>query len=273
MATAAQHAIDVERRDWLAGDERAAGLDRWIFVLTAAIFVGVTLIGFIPDSIVKVAAVSAGTRPPFPWLLHAHAVLMGSFLMLLLTQTWLAATGRIGLHMQLGILAAAIAAALVVVGFLLAPAMYQQTLHAEQAASSALRETLQGTLARKENIMLNQTRLGVVFPLCMVIGLIARRHDAGLHKRMMILATATVMGPAIIRIHWLPQTFPASPLSTDLYILLMIAPLFVRDVMRNGYIHRAYLIWVGCSAPFVVMQYMLWDTPWWHATARAILTA
>ena len=74
----------------------------------------------------KVGLVQAGARPPFPLVLHMHAVLMGSFLLLLLAQTWLMATGRRALHMQLGVLGMVLAPALVVVGFVLAPTMYHQ---------------------------------------------------------------------------------------------------------------------------------------------------
>jgi hypothetical protein len=43
-------------------------------------FIVITLTGFIPDSLQKIAAVQSGARPPFPVVLHMHAVLMGSFL-------------------------------------------------------------------------------------------------------------------------------------------------------------------------------------------------
>ena len=70
----------------------AQTVDRWIYVFMAASFIAYTLTGFIPDSLAKIAAVEAGQRPPFPLALHAHAVLMGAFLVLLLAQSVLAAT-------------------------------------------------------------------------------------------------------------------------------------------------------------------------------------
>src|SRR5690349_13421565 len=89
-------------RDRLPGASRIHVIDRWIYVFMAAFFVAIVFAGFIPDSVVKVAAVEAGKRPPFPLILHVHAVLMGSFLLLLLAQTILVATGRRKGHMQLG---------------------------------------------------------------------------------------------------------------------------------------------------------------------------
>ena len=55
-------------------------------------FIAITLTGFIPDSLAKLAAIEAGERAPFPLVLHVHSVLMGLFLLLLLAQTTLAAT-------------------------------------------------------------------------------------------------------------------------------------------------------------------------------------
>jgi hypothetical protein len=273
MASIAQTAISGGRIDLLSGTPRAQAVDRWIYVFTATSFIVITLAGFIPDSIDKMAAVAIGKRPPFPMILHLHAVLMGSFLILLLVQTWLAATGRVGWHMRLGVLTVVIAPALVIVGFILAPTIYQETLQTAQTAAPEVSEKMQALLARKENVMLNQIRMGILFPLFLAIGLLARRTDAGLHKRMMILATAVVLDPAIVRITWLPTTFPASPLVSNFYMLAALSPMFVWDVVRNGYVHKAYLIWVSLSLPFFVAAYALWDTPWWHVTARGLLTA
>jgi hypothetical protein len=98
MATLAETLGFKERRpDALSGTPRAHAIDRWIFVFMAAWFIAIVLAGFIPDSLMKIGMVKAGARPAFPLVLHMHAVLMGSFLLLLLGQSWLMATGRSGL--------------------------------------------------------------------------------------------------------------------------------------------------------------------------------
>src|SRR5688572_21729059 len=76
----------------------AATIDRWIYVFMAGLFMVTVLVGFIPVSLDKIAAVEAGRRPPFPPVLHVHAVLMGTWIALLLTQAGLVATGRRTLH-------------------------------------------------------------------------------------------------------------------------------------------------------------------------------
>jgi hypothetical protein len=262
----------MERRpDVLSGTPRANAIDRWIFVAMAVWFIALVLTGFIPDSLMKIDMVRTGARPPFPLVLHMHAVLMGSFLLLLLAQTTLMATGRRQYHMQLGMLAFVLAPALVIVGFVLAPTMYWQVWNALQTAPPEAQAKLKEGLAFSENIKLVQMRIGILFSIFIIIGLRARKVDAGLHKRMMILATAIPLPAGIDRIAWLPGTLPGSPLSTMLGPILAVSPMFAWDVIRNRSIHRAYWIWIGLSLPVFAFEYAVWDTPWWHATARAMM--
>ena len=119
--------------------------------------------------------------------------------------------------------------------------------------------------------MLLQIRIGILFSLFMAIGLSARLSDSGLHKRMMIIAVAMAMPASIDRIQWIPQTMPGNPLTVDLYTMLALSPMFLWDVVRNRYIHRAYWIWAAFYLPLAIAVHALWDTPWWHATARQLM--
>jgi hypothetical protein len=274
MATVADQGIveRPKRPDILSGTPRAHSIDRWIYVFTAASFVVIVLAGFIPSSMAKIAAVQAGERPPFPLLMHMHALLMGSFLLLLLAQKTLVAVGRCDLHRRLGLLSMVIAPALVVVGFLLIRLNFDSLWNALQAAPpGAARDKLETGLEITNNIKLLQMRIGIVFPLFLVIALRARGKDAGLHKRMMILATAMTLPAGIDRIPWLPATFPDSALSADFYTLLAISPMFVWDVVRNKSVHRAYWIWLGVNIPFAIAVHGLWGTEAWQRFVPAMM--
>lgn len=272
MATIAAPVVSHERpKDMLAGTPRAHAVDRWIFVFMAAWFIALVLAGFIPSSLTKIEMVRSGMRPPFPLVMHVHAVLMGAFLLLLLAQTWLVATGRCAYHVRLGMLSLVLVPAIVVVGFILAPTMYHQMWDSLQAAPPEARERLQTAIARSENIKLIQIRIGILFPLFVAIALGARGRSPGLHKRMMILATAVPLPAGIDRIPWLPHTLPESPLSPDLYVLAAVAPMFLWDVVRNRRVHCAYWIWLAIALPITMAVHALWDTPWWHAAARQML--
>ena len=259
------------RPDVLSGTPRAHAIDRWIFVGMALWFIAIVLAGFIPDSIMKVGLVESGQRAPFPIVLHMHAVLMGSFLLLLLAQSWLMATGRTAQHRRLGIAGLVLAPALVIVGFVLAPTMYHMLWAAAQAAPPDKQATLQGALGVWEDILLLQIRIGLTFALFVGIALKARGRNAGMHKRMMFLATAMALPAGIDRIPGLWSTMPASPLSADVFTVAAIAPMFLWDVIRNRRVHPAYDIWLAVNLPFAIAVYGLWDTDWWHQTARQIM--
>jgi len=272
MATVADRfSFREPKPDLLSGTPRAHAIDRWIFVAMAAWFIAIVLTGFIPDSIMKVGMVQAGARPPFPLVLHMHAVVMGSFLLTLLAQSWLMATGRRDYHMRLGVLGFGLAGVLVAVGVVLVPTIYHQVWQAAQFGPPGLREKMIERASELDNIMLLQIQVGILFPLFLAIAFRARGANAGLHKRMMFLATAIPLAAGIVRITALPQTMPASPLSLQLYILLAVTPMFVWDVLRNRRVHEAYWIWLSLYVPLGVLIDFLWNTPWWHATARAIM--
>lgn len=258
------------RHDVLSGD-RTVFVDRWIYVFTAASFIVFVLVGFVPDSLKQAGAVEAGQRPPFPMVLHLHAALMGGYLLLLLVQAALVATRRFAEHRLLGTAGVLLAAALVAVGFLLIPTIYHQLYAGTQVAPPPVRAQLAGVLVFLENIMLLQMRVGILFSILVILGVGALKTDLGFHKRMMILSIATALSAAFDRVTWLPSTLPGSPLSSDLYVLAAVAPMVLWDVFRNRRVHRAYWVWLAVVAPFTIAVHALWDTPFWHATAKQIM--
>ena len=249
----------------------AAIIDRWIYVFMAGLFLVTALAGFIPDSLMKIELVESGKRAPFPAVLHVHAVLMGSFLLLLLAQTTLMATGRRAQHQVLGRMSLVLVPAIVVTGLVLVPTMQGLLREAIAAAPPEARAPLRAGLTRSMNIMLLQLSIGVLFPLFIALAIKARRRDPASHKRLMILATALPLPAAVDRMIWLPSTLPDSPLSPDLYTLLWVAPMFVWDYIRQGRVHRSYLIWLAAVIPVFVAQNLLWGSDWWLAIAPRLL--
>jgi hypothetical protein len=272
MATVATGPIREDGRpDYLSGTPRAHALDRWIYVASATLFIVIVLVGFIPDSMMKVQMIKAGLRPPFPPVLHAHAVLMGGFLLFLLGQTWWVATGKQVRHERAGPFGGMLALALVVVGFILAPTMYHQVAGGLSVAPPEALPAIRELLTHLDNILLLQLQAGLLFALFIGLGLAARRNDPGFHKRMMLIAPAMALGAAFARMTWLPTTMPQSPVTIQLYQILTLAPLFVWDLLRNRRIHRAYLVLGAAYVPVCLLVNIVWDTPWWHDMAHRIM--
>jgi hypothetical protein len=244
-------------------------VDRWIFVFMSALFVVTTLVGFIPSALGKIAAVHAGQRPPFPLVLHVHGVLMASWLLLLLVQTVLMATGRREFHRQLGVIAILLAPAMVVTGIILVPTMFHQSWAMLAAAPPGVPpaqiETGKNFI---RSLVGAQAAVGLLFPLFVTLALLASRKDAGMHKRLMILATVVPLPAAIDRIAWLPTTYPDSAVSPLLYPVLWIMPMLVWDLVRHRTLHRAYVVWFAFYAPMAALVINLWWSPWWMETVQ-----
>lgn len=246
-------------------------VDRWMFVGMAALITLAVLVGFVPDSLMKLDLLAEGRRPPLPLMMHVHAVLMGSWMLLLLTQTTLMATGRKAMHMQFGMVGLVLAPTLVLVGMALVPINAQAYVDWVATAPADLQAKADAQMQRSANIMLIQFRTGITFLALVWIALRARRPDSATHKRLLILATTVPLSAAFNRMTWLPTSMPESPLSGDLWQLVLIAPMFLWDRYRRGAVQRAYLVWAAWFIPGLIITILAWNTPAWQAFARGVL--
>jgi hypothetical protein len=69
---------------------------------------------------------------------------------------------------------------------------------------------------------------------------------------------------------WLPRPLPGL-LSYDFYILLIVSPMLVWDVVRTRKVPKAYLVWLGCYALVSLPAYALTGSAWWHATVPRLM--
>jgi hypothetical protein len=247
------------------------GVDRWIYPAMALLFLATALVGFIPSSIERIAAVKAGLRPPLSPVLHAHAVIMGSWLVLLFAQTSLAASGRIVLHRTLGMISFVLAPAVLLVMALQTHSAWTQLASLPPAAMDPAIAAAKTFVA---NILLEQTRSVVLFAVCIGWAIAVRRTDLETHKRMMIFGTLMPLSAGIDRIaeRWLPTNFPATGYEAEYaYLLLWLAPVIVYDVLRRRRLHRAYVIGLLCLLPFAIATHLLWNSPRWQALAPVIM--
>jgi hypothetical protein len=246
-------------------DARSRG--QAIYPFMAALFLVTAVVGFGPTSLTLLETVEAGQRPPLPPILHVHAVCMTTWLLLLLVQTSLVATGRAALHRTLGLAALVVAPAAVVamIGVAL------ESWRAIAALGTSAGPEWMASIAGASNILLEQLRSVVFFALFVGWALVVRRKDPETHKRMMLLATLMPLGAAITRIEWLPTTMPGSYVSQYAYLLLWLAPALIYDVVRRGAVHRAYVIGIALVLPFAIASQLLWGSDWWVAIAPRLM--
>jgi hypothetical protein len=130
-----------------------------------------------------------------------------------------------------------------------------------------------GQVAAGANTLLNQGRAILYFSVFFLWAILSRKADCETHKRMMILTIVPATTAAFARMPWLPTTTPDSPLAPHAYMLLLLAPVIIYDVVRLGRPHSAYLIGLALMLPWMIATELLWNSPWWAATASRLMGA
>ena len=236
---------------------------RSFYVFTAATCLVVAFAGFAPTYWLQL---TPGTFIGTP-LLHLHGVLFSAWPLYLLVQTTLAARGRIGRHRAWGLLGISLATAMVFVGFAVANDVLARRLAAGY-----------GDAARAFHIAsISMITLfgGFVFAAILYVS----RPE--IHKRLMLLATASMLAPAIARVFFAlnagiapglrPGLGPPRTVESVLIPALIADALIVAgviyDMRRRGRPHPAYLIGGAILLGVEVLRIPLSTTRWWFAIA------
>ena len=51
----------------------------------------------------------------------------------------------------------------------------------------------------------------------------------------------------------------------------MLVPALAYDLLRHGRVHRAYLIGLAVTIPWMVAVHFIWNAPAWRTAADALL--
>lgn len=182
------------------------------------------LIGFWPTYFAKLLNGTVDTT----LLIHAHAAVQVVWLGLVAAQVVLAATGRVALHAKLGPWVMLYAVVVMCVGVAI-------------AFDTAGRYVAAGDVARGQRFLFNFLREVVFFAAFVAAGW-AYRSRPHVHKRLMVVATAMVVVPAIGRMRFL-----GTPPSLVDFMLVWPLPLYVamvHDYVTKRLIHPAYVVGV-----------------------------
>jgi hypothetical protein len=244
--------------------------DRWVYVFMAALFIITALAGFVPESLAILTEVRGHVRPPLPLVMHLHALLMGSWLLLLFAQTLLMATGRRSLHRKIGAVALVLVPLILVTMVSLVRITFRDVVIAS-AAQGADAGEMSDLRLLLSSLLPEQARAALLFGVFTAWALWLRNRDSQAHKRLMVLATLMPLPAAIDRIEWLPSTLPASPDSSSLYMLLWLSPVLIYDLLRYGRLHRVYVIGLLLNLPLAIASHFFAGSAWWIAAAPRLL--
>jgi len=236
---------------------------RWFFVWMAGACAFVAFAGFAPTYWLQLPA---GTVVGSP-LLHLHGLLFSAWTLFVLLQTMFAARGRIERHRAWGLLGISLATAMVLVGV----AVANDVLATRLAAGF-------GDRARAFHIA--SISLMTLFG-GLVFAAIASVTRPEIHKRLMLLATISVMPPAIARVFFAfsvgvgpglrpglgPPRTVESLMAPSLVADMLILAGLVYDWRTRGRPHLAYLIGGAAIVAVQVVRDPISTTEWWYAMA------
>jgi hypothetical protein len=222
--------------------------DRIFFGLMALAVAVAVFVGFAPTFYLR-----PGTAAPLPRYLQVHGLAFSAWIVLFVLQTALIASGRTRVHRRLGWAGAALAATMVVAG-------------TTAGIWSMQREIANGSGDAALTFLTTPFSAMLVFG-GLVAAAIAWRRRPETHKRLMLLATISLLDAAVAR--W-PLAFTADWMFyaiTDLFIVAAIG----YDLIARRRVTDAYL-WGGAAIVLCQgLRPIVGQTGTWHAIARAIL--
>jgi hypothetical protein len=222
--------------------------DRQFFFAMTVVLVAVAAIGFAPTYYL-----AGGFLAPLPSrIVHIHAAVFSTWMILLVVQTGLISATLVGWHRKLGI-----------VGFVLAVAMVVTVV----LAGADLASRAKGASYMEQLLGLLVVTFTDAVDFAVLAGFAyALRKDAAAHKRLIIIATAGITRAAFYRWH-VPILFHqvyAAYAATYVFLLLLAA----YDLWSTRKIHRATM-WGGLF--LIVMGQLtrfIGPTAAWHAFAH-----
>jgi hypothetical protein len=239
---------------------------RLFYVWMAAACAVVAFRGFAPTYWLQL---SAGTFVGSP-LVHIHGALFSSWTLLLLSQTLLVANGRLRNHRAWGLAGISLATAMVFMGL--------------AAAIQTLTAGLRAGYGDHSRAFLILPVSGMVLFAGFFIAAIANIQRPEVHKRLMLLATITLLQAAMARIFFVlitgggpglrPGLGPPPPLVIGLVPsliteLLIVAGL-IYDWRTRGRPHPVWIIGAAVTTAVILLRGPLGSTHGWLTFADGL---
>lgn len=216
------------------------------FLYMAFAFLAIALIGFSTTYFLPLSR-GAFSAPP---IIHVHGVLLFGWLLLFIAQSSLIHNRSFVTHRQLGVFGATLCVGIVISGVLVGLHATRRDLAAGGGDDFVLGQFV--------NVLIEMLLFGALVTAAIVL-----RRDGESHKRLLLLATISALGPAWLRFRHLlpavPYPFVMFSLLADSLLLIAIA----RDHFAIKRVHPVYL-WAGGAMVAIHIVELLASTsaPW-----------
>lgn len=201
------------------------------FQAMAILLLLLTLVGFAPTFFLRPWFQST----PLPVRFHVHGLFSTAWIVVFLLQTLLISNGRLAWHRRMGLIATAVAVGLIASG--LAILYYLAKGYPDNGWE----------LAEAAGLIWGNIASLTAYSIFVITGIVLRAN-AQTHKRMMLLATLSIMGPPLVRI----GGFDAFRVSESLFVndaiyalgglLILYSMILIHDLRALGRPHST-LLW------------------------------
>lgn len=229
---------------------RRPSRDDVFFSAMALLILGTILLGFARSY--YLAGAFAARLPSL--VVHIHAAAFSLWILLFIAQTMLIASGRLDWHRRAGMFGAGLAASMVILGVMV-------------ATDSLSRGFVPpGSKLDPRSFYSIPIFSTVLFAVLVTLAL-RERSDGSAHKRLILIATISIMGPAVGR--WPHHIFhgPVTAAVLACYVLLLAG----FDLLSQKRVHPAT---IKGGLVMVISQQLMFPlglTPPWHSFADAAL--
>lgn len=234
--------------------------DRRFFVSMAVAMAAATLVGFGPTYFF--AALNDAPTPVLTPAIHIHGGLCTAWVFLLIVQTALVAAGRRDIHRKLGIAGGVVAAAIIASGLYVA-LHSQRRVHTDATAD---------TFADPYVFLIFPMSSITLFAVFVTLAIVKRRA-ADSHKRLMLLATASLIIPALARMVTQANALLGSSFVPVVGAVVLVngflIALLVHDFHTRGRLHPVTLWGGGFLLLSEPLRFLIGFSAPWQALARA----
>lgn len=163
--------------------------------------------------------------PGLPMLLHAHGIVFTVWILLFVSQPAFIVRGSIKLHRKIGMFGAVLAAAMVVMGI-----------------AATLYSIRYNTVPKffPQQLFLVMNIIGIIVFGTLVAAGITMRRKADWHRRLMMCATVSILGPGVGRLLPMEAFGRGAPVAMFGVILLFALAGPINDLATTRRVHPAY---------------------------------
>lgn len=250
-------ATTLEQRARVVARPRA----EYFYVTMAMSCLAVAFLGFAPTYWMPLAAGSFRANP----IVHIHGLVFSAWTIFFVYQTWLAASRRLARHRAVGMIGISFATAMTIFGTLV--------------AINTMRNAAAGGFGDAGKTFAIVPLAGIVFFAIFVAAAIATVRRPEWHKRLMLVATVSLLEAAVARWYFVfvlppgppgpPSVLATVPPAAFGCVLLVIA--IVHDWRQRGRPHPAYVIGLGALVALKLLELPLSTTAAWHEVAGGVL--